>query len=584
MYFKNCSVEFFVEKTIIIERDAGEKLVPVLTYVKGLSETKAISAWLSFLSNCHADCAAKIRLDNLLSKDLQLRCTKILDKAIESFISVGSSLSLDKSELSATVHEIIKSMSEKNRAFLSDRFIRICGKKSFDEYWAKFERADSADDISKLVSGPKSSRELIKLAEFCVFFIALAFLYGCGDAFRARMDFLEEKLRVKYGDDFPLDRIGLSLWPLEFSFVQNKIETNENESEHSALLKALRTINPDVKVQARIDTLLWSRDLIAWLDDDYGPYVTFENKDRENRFGQGLLNEGGNIITGKGKEKFVLIAQSAFSDAFAQVDFQHELYMRDIQVYALPDGFIWARNPETKKDMIIDSIHIDAVINIVPSECTTDNRLKIIVDPYYYGLIKNDPEFKRFLSGQEVLESDVVIVDESELYLNLPNFSAVLDPSGQKKLLFNKDKGRTLPHLRLKPGLLVQPEVEITNMASFAGCIRCATNMLPHSYVKDGCSFAITLSEELKTDIKEQIKVLLQENGPAAQRLSKLFVSEICVKILPCKTPWEFDEFTRTAFIYLTPDQATNAEMSREIISKQLDDLTRDVQKRLFSV
>jgi hypothetical protein len=571
-----------MEKTIIIDRDAGEKLVPVLTYVKDLSETKAISAWLLFLSNCHADCAAKIRFDNPLSEDLQLRCTKVLDKAMKCFITVSSSLFLDKSELSAMVHEIIKSMSEKNKAFLSDRFISICGKKSFDEYWAKFERADNADDISKLVSSPLSSRELIKRAEFCVFFIALAFLYGCGDAFRARVDFLEEKLRVKYGDAFPLNRMGLSLWPLEFSFVQNIEETRRNE--HNALLKALRTINPEVKVQARVDTLLWSRDLIAWLDDDYGPYVTFENKDRENRFGQGLLNEGGNIITGKGKGKFVLIAQSAFSDAFAQVDFQHELYMRDIQVYTLPDGFIWARNPETKKDTIIDSIHIDAVINIVPSECTTDNRLKIIVDPYYYGLIKNYPEFKRFLSGQEVLESDVVIVDESELYLNLPNFSVMLDPSGQKKLLFNKDKARTLPRLRLKPGLLVQPEVEITNMASFAGCIRCAVNMLPSSFVKDGCSLTKSIPEDFQADNKAEIKELLDENGPVAKKLSKLFVSEICFKILYCETPWEFDEFTRTAFIYLTPDQATNAKMSREIISKQLDDLARDVQKRLFSV
>ena len=553
----------------------------MLTYVKGLSETKAISARLSFLSICHADCAAKIHLDNPLPEDLQQRCTKILDKAIESFITVGSSFLLDKSELSATVREIIKSMSEKNKAFLSDRFISICGKKSFDEYWAKFERVDSADNISNLVIGPPSSRELIKLSEFCVFFIALAFLYGCGDAFRERTDHLEEKLRIKYGEAFPLDRMGLSLWPLEFSFVQNKIETSE--SEHLALLKALKKINPDVKVQARVDTLLWSRDLIAWLDDDYGPYVTFENKDRENRFGQGLLNEGGNIITGRGKEKFVLMAQSAFPDAFTQVDFQHELYMRDIQVFTLPDGFIWARNPETKKDMIIDSIHIDAVINIVASECTTDNRLKIIVDPYYYGLLKNDAEFTRFLSGQEVLESDVVIVDESELYLNLPNFSAMLDPYGKKKLLFNKDKGRTLPRLRLKPGLLVQPEVEITNMASFAGSIRCVTNMLPSSYVKDGCSLAMSIPEDFQADIKAEIEELLHANGPVAQKLSKLFVSKICFNVFPRQTPSEFDEFTRTAFFYLTPDQAADAKMGREIINRQLDDLAKDVHKRLFS-
>ena len=516
-----------------------------------------------------------------MSEDLERRCTKVLNKAIEGFITVGSALSLDKSELSATVHEIIKSMSEKNKALLSDRFIAICGKQCFAKYWAKFESADGAYDISELVNGPQSSLELIKLAEFRVFFIALAFLYGCGDAFRERMDLLEEKLRVKYGDAFPLNRMGLSLWPLEFSFVQNKIETNE--SEHLALLQALRTINPDVKVQARVDTLLWSRDVIAWLDDDYGPYVTFENKDRENSFGQGLLNEGGNIITGKGKEKFVLIAQSAFCDAFAQVDFQHELYMRDIQVYTLPDGFIWARNPETKKDRIIDSIHIDAVINVVASEYTIDNRLKIIVDPYYYRLIKNDPEFKRFLSGQEVLESDVVVVDESELYLNLPNFSAVLDPYGQKKLLFNKDKGRTLPRLRLKPGLLVQPEIEITNMASFAGCIRCATNMLPSSFVKDGCSLTMSIPKDFQVDIKAEIEELLRENGPAAQKLSKLFVSEICFNIFPRETPWEFDEFTRTAFLYLTPDQAADAKTSREIINRQLDDLARDMQKRLFS-
>ena len=182
----------------------------------------------------------------------------------------------------------------------------------------------------------------------------------------------------------------------------------------------------------------------------YDFYAKSAGNTINSRFGRGALNEGGNIITGTAKDKFILVAQEPLSDNETAVDFYYEMFNRDIKVYTLPDGFLWSRDPETGKDLLLDSIHIDSVINVVPARCTIDGHLKIIVDPYYYGLIKKNAEFGRFLKEQIVPETDIVIVDESELYLNLPNFSVLPGPEGEIKLLFNKDKGHTIPRLKLK--------------------------------------------------------------------------------------------------------------------------------------
>lgn len=571
------------ESIVLSDRTKQEKLVPVVTYVPGLTRHKAIAAWLSFLSVCHNDCRNGIRLPDLLSAGDESRCLRLLDDIIGAYLKIDSLSITSRAELYKTAHKIISGISGKDGIFLKDRLIKICGEYSCQAYWNKFENASCLADIPNYRDGTLSALQLKKSTDFAAVIIALTVLYGCQNEFHRRLAVLEENLSIKYGSGFPSDLLGLYLWPLDFSFAQGEDASDGSESrnEHHALLKAAQSINPDVRVQACVDSLVWSRDIIAWVSDEYDSFVAPAHDETSGRLGLGLINEGGNIITGTAIDKFILVAQGSLSDISLEVSFRYEMDKRTIQTYVLPDGFIWSRNPQTQKDSVLDSIHIDGVINFIPSQCTVDGRPKLIIDPYYHALINDAPDFKRFCEQQSIAAADVVIVDERELYLNLPNFSVMLDQNGEKKFLFNKDTGHTLPRLQLKPGLLVQPAIEITAMASSFGSIRCATNMLPESYVKDKSPLAIAVSENLPSETRNLLFAVFHNNNHIAHSLAGLFVSHFAVQPGPKDTSWEYDEFSRTVYLYLSPDQASDPEVCCRSINERLPAVAKILSRQL---
>jgi hypothetical protein len=533
------------EAFVIRDREKADKLIPVLTYVHGLSRPKAISAWLSFLSICHEDCRASVRLPGILAAADEAQCLRLLDSVIESYLKVDGLPLPTQSALHQTAHKIIAGITAQYRALLKDRLFRLCGGNGYHPYWDAFENGACLSRIAAFMDGSLTALQLKKFTDFAGVIIALTVLYGCGDEFHGRVAALEENVRIKFESGFPFDRLGLFLWPLEFSFAADEEDVPEKCSEHRALLSAAAAINPDVKVQVCAESLVWSRDALAWLSDDYDVFVESAHDGIEGAFGRGLLSEGGNIIAGAGVDKFILVAQGSLSDMMSQVDFHYQMDKRQIRTYPLPDGFLWSRDPVTKRDCILDSIHIDTVINVIPASCTVDGKLKIIIDPYYHAAIAKNADFMRFLKQQAVLEADVIDVDESELYLNLPNFSVLPDRSGNRKFLFNRDKGRTLPRLRLKAGLVVQPEIEITRMASAFGSIRCATNMLPESYVTDTSALTLSVAEALPPPTKARLGDMLATVEPIARRLSRLFVSQCCVRLGRGDVPWDYDEIGR---------------------------------------
>jgi hypothetical protein len=390
-------------------------------------------------------------------------------------------------------------------------------------------------------------------------------------------------MKLKYGNGFPSDKFCLYLWPLDFSFAQDEEEDGDSNNEHRALFKAVQSINPDVKVQVCADSLLWSRDKIAWVSDDCDAFVEPSGGGTSGgaRFGCGLLYEGGNIITGTAIDKFVLVAQGPFSDSMEEITFRYEMDKRNIQTYVLPDGFLWSRNPQTGKNHLLDSIHIDAVINFISSRYTTDGRPKLIIDPCYRSLIEGSPDFKRFLDQQSIADTDIVVVDEREFYLNLPNFSVMLDQSKGKKFLFNKDKGYTLPRLNLKPGLLVQPDIEITAMASSFGSIRCATNMLPESYVMDKGSVEIVVSDTMPSKTRKLLTDSFNDTKHIVDPLARLFVSHLVVQPGQNDIQWEYDEFSRTAYLYCAPDQASDPETCRHVVLNRIAAIAGSLGRQL---
>jgi hypothetical protein len=571
------------ETIVISEITNQEKLVPAVTYVHGLSQRKAISAWLSFLSVCFQDCRNKIRLSGLLSVEDEAQCLRLLDAIIESYVKVERLPVPVQAELCETAHKLIAGMSREHRAFLEDRFFKICGDKSYLTYWKNLETASCLDDISGCLDCPPSALQLKRSADFAACVIALTVLYGARDDFHERIEILEQTMKTKLGSSFPLDLLGLYLWPLDFSFAQceDAEDIPETSNEHRALLRAAQSINPDVRVQVCADSLLWSRDIIAWVTDEHDVFIESAFDGITEKFGRGLVNEGGNIITGTAADRFILVAQGSLSNISNEILFRYEMDKRNIQTYVLPDGFLWSRNPRTGKDIVLDSIHIDAVINFIPGRYTTDGRPKLIVDPFYYALVNDTEDFKRFLQQQSVSLPDIVVVDERELYLNLPNFSVLLDRSGNRKFLFNRDAGFTLPRLALKPGLLVQPDTEITAMASSFGSIRCAATMLPESFVKERGSTAISVSDALGSGTKE---ILVEEftcGNLWRDDLSRLFVSDLLIQPGRKDIPWEYDEFSQTLFLYVAPEQGADLQQCCRMVKDRLSTIAAILSNRL---
>lgn len=571
------------ETIVISEITNQEKLVPVVTYVHGLSQRKAISAWLSFLSVCFQDCRNKIRLSGLLSVVDEAQCLRLLDAIIESYVRVERVPVPVQAELCESAHRLITGMSREHGVFLEDRLFKICGDRSYLTYWRNLETASCIDDISNHGDGPQCAMQLKKSADFAAIVIALTVLYGAGDDFHERVELLERTMKMKFGSGVPSDLLGLYLWPLDFSFVQ--CEDTEDipgiSNEHRALLKAAQSINPNVKVQVCADSLLWSRDIIAWVTDEHDVFIESAFDGITERFGRGLVNEGGNIITGTAVDKFILVAQGSLSNISDEILFRYEMDKRNIQTYVLPDGFLWSRNPRTGKDCILDSIHIDGVINFIPSQYTVDARPKLIMDPFYFALAKDALDFKRFVQQQSISDGDIVLVDQRELHLNLPNFSVMLDQSGNRKFLFNRDAGFTLPRLALKPGLLVQPDTEITAMASSFGSIRCAATMLPESFVKDRISTAISVSDALGPGTK---KILVNEfNGGNlwTDALSRLFVSDLLIQPGHKGIPWEYDEFSQTLFLYVAPEQGADPQECCRTVKDRLSTIAAILSNRL---
>jgi len=84
--------------------------------------------------------------------------------------------------------------------------------------------------------------------------------------------------------------------------VQDEEDVDENTTSTMRCSRPRKTINPDVRVQVCVDSLLWSRDITAWLSDDFDVYARPESARGGFRFGRGELNEGGNIVTGAARE------------------------------------------------------------------------------------------------------------------------------------------------------------------------------------------------------------------------------------------------------------------------------------------
>lgn len=541
---------------------ARSALVPVLNYIPKVNHRTSLDTHLEYLSVTRADYARKIRMPDKLSLEDEVACMDVFLKFMSVYTSMDKWKGTAQDNLIQAAYHMIKKSSRHNTLFLKEKFLRICGKESTKVYWNTFENASHISTITAYLEEVMSPTEIKEMCDFCLVLLSLFMWYGGGCVMRDAVKRKLAKLRKKYRNDSLLEKIGIFLLPIDFSFAISKRE-NEKTGEHEALLHIMNSINTDTEVQPLLGTLVWARDKFAWLDDDFRSSLQFINSTSTEQADRGLLSEGGNIVAGRGaKGNFILVSQDALNKDTCGVSLYFEAKKHTIQVYALPGGFSWARNTRTDEDMLMDALHIDTVINAIPRECTNDGRLKILVDPYYFEMIKTLSEFKRFTHDQGIETDDIVLIDKKELYLNLANFSVILDSRCNKKLLFNKDKGYTLPRLNLKADIVAQPHIEIINLAALNGSIRCVTNMSPRRYIKKGSSVFVAIEHTVPEDIENAVTEMLFAKKELIKTLSAAWVASVHIRFRAQEDFYVYDPLSRMACITLGYTEGFSPEAS----------------------
>lgn len=572
----------FSEKFTISARDTRDPLVPVITYLPRIHNRARLNAHLSFLSVTRSDYHHAVFLPHRISPKDEIQYMKVFFDFIKIYSKIERWQGPLFYSLLETSYAVIKNSPRDNIVFLKERFERICGSQSdHSRYWKTFENASYFRLLSEYISASLGITELKEVCDFCLLLVTLTLWYGQGDFMQKTIKRTIQMFQKKYKSDELLTQTAIFLLPIDFAFIHSEQTKNKNRDEYGAILRKLKTINPQTEVQPLNGSRAWIRDSFAWLDDNYQLFLQQNHQNPAVTHDKGGLYEGGSIIAATGQGKFNLVSQEVIGGELAIAKLTLEAKKRGIEVYALPGGFSWTRNTDTFQDTILDSMHIDTVINVVPDTCTTDRRIKIIVDPYYYEMIKDDEEFKRLQKEQGVFGDDLVIIDKNEAYLNLANFSVILGPNGSRKILFNKDKGLTLPRLNIKKENLIQPDIEIVNISAFNGNIRCITNMCPRSQIKKGSSLLITVAHSVPKQTEAAIMILFINKKTLLNALSKAWVSSLQVRYHFKGSSYEFDDLSQTISINLGREKIYNPRETCIFIEQCIKQACEQIRKKM---
>lgn len=555
-----------------LKRPRNERLIPVVTYFSGPEHEKSVSAALSFMSVVYEDYCQGITMPDPVSSEQESFYMRIIEKYLSSYLILNEDTKKVIPEILRAAAGAYRQLSGRSKAFIRQRYATICQDQS-EEYWALLE----SGSVSR--QRMNSSVEISRFPNFCGFILILLLIYGGGKHMRAGIDHKEQEIKNKYGTNPVASKIARFLLPLDFTFLWARHEELVVSQEHRAVLEAIRSIHPHVQVQVLAETLSWVRDTFAWLDDDF-TYMLCHNQGIPN-MSKGLLSEGGIIVPGTAASRFILVSQEALDEAFTKTDLARLAGELRIKIYALPGGFIWARNPRTHGVIALDSPHIDTVINVVPPSCTIDRRPKVLIDPYYYAMVKDNADFQHFVQEQRLRISDIVSIDERELYLNLANFSVLLDVQGRQRVLFNKDKGYTLSKLLLKPDRIVQPKIEIASLSSFNGSLRCITNMYPKLYIKTGSSPKIIVDDRIPDPLRADILTFLQASKGMMRNVAHCWVKTVHVLFSSGGNSVEADTLKRILFIHIDPARFRDTRDAFEYISESVQETLGRIERQL---
>jgi len=553
----------------IVEVADVKTLVPVIMYVQEMKAREVTDAELSLYAVTDDDLRKGVRMPEKLpaAKEMLYR------KALRNLKDVN---------WYKRGWQEVQGLSPANKRFLKEKAEEICGDK-LEKCWGFVEGISSEQDYAEKLMRTEIAT-VNSMRDFTEFIILLACIYGgeqTHDEMRVALENIEKEHEnaALLGDAPVLDRLDEDVSvnvgtfaKIAFSFLEHEKGLERDSKEYRAILDAVRRINSSAKVQCRPESSeRWIRDFLAWIHAGFRYYLMPKGGEiYDDRHGPGVLREGGAIVPGRAVTPFTLVS-GAVKTSDAEL-FSAEAGKLGIFTYVLPPGFVTCRISSTGRNIILKTGHIDVVMGVVPPEFTSDGRAKLLMDPSYHNLVKDNPEFLRLLEEQGS-NMDVVLIHPEETYLNLANFSSLLDENGQVKLLFNHDKGLTLPYLNLKTGVLFQTDMEITGMAVLRGLVRCMTNMLPGSYVKGGASTSIVIRDSgMPPGVATGLHALSKD--PELKRvLQELWINRLTItgtKFRPMSLV-HYDSSTRRILVQLGNDLVNDPSAACDYVINYLE-------------
>ena len=560
-------------------------LVPAISYIDRVFPQQVIDAYIRLEAIAREDYdQARFMPDesrlNIDEETGNLKLFQEKDNAIArgQFLNFQTMLSLLDAAIAAAKQRQVKS-------FLTKKLQEAFGV-SLDAWWNILEDSLDAKQLWDTYGLERDPFNVV--LSFSLLVVGLRCFYGGLITRRVTEKHLKE-LRRQYRDDAIYAKIDIlsMVIPLEiirFAFLMQAMNITADDAEHQAVLKAMQGINPNVRVQPR-GKRKWVRDLCAWLGVDFEHCIIAKDSGPQQIiYANGSLEEGGVLLAGKAATPFVLLASGLEND-IVNKDFPKLASFLKLKYYVLPRGFMTLKTSDGEYEVISSLGHLDTVMGIAPSSCTQDGRTKLIIDPNYHHMVRNVPEFKRFMQEQQQA-MDVVEIDRSETHLHLANFSILLNPDGEPRLLFNRDLEHhpTLSRLNLKPEVLVQPEIPIIRTPYlYHGGLRCLTNMLPAQFILQGVSTAITVvrgTMEREPAMLAAAETTFTQNSSLQELCSRLWITQVVVRFSPraAESSFVFTEGTpRSLEITLGRDMLVDsAKVERFIVGtiEQARDIT----------
>lgn len=262
--------------------------------------------------------------------------------------------------------------------------------------------------------------------------------------------------------------------PNELGVLLSRMSAVQEEGTDIATIKeVLLKNNIQFKMSSELAVFTtWPKDMNACVLDTDGRVKAYVRNLPSEAQEQGcFIGEGGASVPGPG---FTIFSDSVDS---AQIKNFKSSAFGTSYTYQFPSGYTTLRLPAQERNVLLETMHVDTVMAVIPGSYAKDRKPILLVDPDYYKEVSENPrykaEFQRLLEEQG-LKNRVVVIPEEEVHLNPANLAFV---RGEREFILMNDAKKTIEMLvekGLEKDRIITAHVE--EMHAFRGGIGCCVS------------------------------------------------------------------------------------------------------------